>query len=164
MKPHLLEDRELPVVSGTALIRTGNLFDPADKVGLATVTGMVMRTGGTKEKTGDQIDEAVENIAASIESSIGEKNGSVRFSTLKENTDAVLLLFRDLLTAPEFRQDKIDLAKTQLRSSISRRNDDAHGISRREFSDIVYGRTNPYGWRMEYATVDNIKREDLQAF
>ena len=39
MKLYLLEDHELPLVTGTTLIRTGNLFDPADKVGLATITG-----------------------------------------------------------------------------------------------------------------------------
>jgi zinc protease len=164
MKLYLLEDHELPLVTGSTLIRTGNLFDPADKVGLATITGTVLRTGGTKEKTGDQIDEDLENIAASVESSIGETNGSVRFSALKENTDTVLAIFKELLTAPEFRQDKIDLLKTQLRSSISRRNDDAHGIVQREFADIVYGRNTPYGWQMEYATVDAIKRDDLIAF
>jgi len=164
MKLYLLEDHELPLVNGTALVRTGNLFDPADKVGLATITGMVLRSGGTKEKTGDQIDEELENIAASVESSIGETSGTVRFSALKENTDAVLLLFRDLLTAPEFRQDKVALAKTQLRSSISRRNDDAHAISQREFADIVYGRNTPYGWRMEYETVDRITRDDMVGF
>ena len=164
MKLYLLEDHELPLVSGSRLIRTGNLFDPADKVGLATMTGMVLRSGGTKDKTGDQIDEELENIAASVESSIGETSGTLRFSALKENTDAVLAIFKDLLTAPEFRQDKIDLAKTQLRSGISRRNDDAHGISQREFTDIIYGRNNPYGWQMEYATLDRITRDDLMAF
>ena len=29
MRVYLLEDHELPVISGSALIRTGNLFDPA---------------------------------------------------------------------------------------------------------------------------------------
>ena len=72
MKLYLLEDHELPVVSGTALVRTGNLFDPQDKIGLASVTGIVMRIGGTQEKTGDQLDELLENMAASVESSIGE--------------------------------------------------------------------------------------------
>ena len=47
MKVYLLENHELPLVRGTALVRTGNLFDPADKVGLATVTGEVIRSGGT---------------------------------------------------------------------------------------------------------------------
>ena len=70
-----------------------------------------MRTGGTRAKTGDQLDEQLENIAATVESGIGETSGSVSFSALKENTDEVLGIFHDVLTAPEFRQDKIDLVK-----------------------------------------------------
>src|SRR5271169_975471 len=67
MKVYLLENHELPLVRGLALVRTGNLFDPADKVGLADITGSLIRTGGTTKKSGDQIDEELENIAASIE-------------------------------------------------------------------------------------------------
>jgi zinc protease len=164
MKVLLLEDHELPLISGAALIRTGNLFDPPNKKGLAGLTGEVLRSGGTKARTGDQIDQDLENVAASIESQIGESSGTLSFSCLKENTDQVLALFRDLLSSPEFRQDKVDLAKTQSRSEISRRNDDAGGISEREFSDIVYGRTTPYGWSIEYADIDNIQRDDLVRF
>ena len=54
--------------------------------------------------------------------------------------------------------------KSQLRSGISRRNDDAQGISQREFADLVYGPKTPYGWQIEYATLDNIKRDDVVAF
>jgi len=121
MRLYLLEDRELPLVRGLALVRTGNLFDPKDKIGLATITGMVMRTGGTSKETGDQLDEKLENLAASVESDIGESYGRVSFSALKENTDEVLSIFRDVLTSPEYRQEKIDLAKNEIRSSISRR-------------------------------------------
>ena len=164
MRLYLLEDHELPIINGTARVRTGNLFDPPDKVGLAGVTGTVMRSGGTKELTGDQIDERLENIAASVEAGIGETSGTVSFSSMKETADQVMAIFHDVLTAPEFRQDRIDLAKTQIRSSIARRNDNAHGIVGREFSDIVYGRDNPYGWRVEYATIDPITRADLVEF
>ena len=164
MKLYLLENHELPLVRGVALVRTGNLFDPAEKVGLATITGMVMRSGGTAAKTGDELDEALENIAASVETGIQETYGNVSFSALKDNAAEVLSTFRDVLTSPEFRQDKIDLAKTELRSGISRRNDDPHGISEREFTERVYGRDTPYGWRLEYATIDRITRADLQAF
>jgi zinc protease len=164
MKVLLLEDHELPLLSGAALIRTGNLFDPRDKKGLAGLTGEVLRSGGTKARTGDQLDQDLENVAASIESQIGETNGTLSFSCLKENTDQVLALFRDLLTTPEFRQDKVELAKTQTRSEISRRNDDPDGIAQREFSDIVYGRNTPYGWMIEYADIDDIQRQDLVDF
>src|ERR1700728_1931040 len=164
IKVLLLEDHELPLISGAALIRTGNLFDPPNKKGLAGITGEVLRSGGTKARTGDQIDQDLENVAASIESQIGESSGTLSFSCLKENTDQVLALFRELLTAPEFRQDKVDLTTTQSRSEISRRNDDASGISEREFTNLVYGRNTPYGWMIEYADIDNIDREDLVNF
>ena len=164
IKIFLVEDHELPTIHGFALVRTGNLFDPADKVGLATITGMLMRTGGTKAKTGDQLDEQLENIAASVETRIEESYGQVSFQTLKNTTDEVMGVFHDVLTQPEFRQEKIDLAKTQMRSSISRRNDEAPRIAQREFTDLLYGNHTPYGWQIEYATVDAIQRADLQNF
>jgi zinc protease len=164
MKVFLLEDHELPLLSGNALIRTGNLFDPADKRGLAGLTGEVLRAGGTPSKSGDQIDQELENVAASVESAIGETSGNLSFSCLKENGDQVLRVFQELLTSAQFRQDKVDLAKTQLSSSISRRNDDAHGIAEREFASIIYGRNNSYGWEIEYADVDNIQRQDMLNF
>jgi predicted Zn-dependent peptidase len=164
MKVYLLEDHELPIVSGTVRVRTGNLLEPAGQAGLASITGTVMRSGGTPGKTGDQLDEELENIAASVEADIGESSGSVSFSALKENTDEVLGIFKDVLTQPEFRQEKIELALSEMRSGISRRNDDAHGIAEREFADIVYGKDTPYGWQTEYATLDHIKRAGVVAF
>ncbi len=164
MKLFLLEDHELPIVSGSARIRTGNLFDPAGKIGLAAMTGMVLRTGGTRKQTGEEIDQALENVAASVESSIGESSGTVSFTALKESAGAVLAIFHDAMTAPEFRQEKIDLAKTQLHSTIARRNDDPATIVQREFSNAVYGGQNPYGWEMEHDGIDAISRPDLQAF
>lgn len=164
MKVFLLENHELPLVSGFALVRTGNLFDPPDKRGLADLTGNVLRSGGTKTKTGDQIDQELEDVAASIESNIGENDGTLSFSALRENTDLVLGLFHDFLTSAEFREDKVELAKTQTRSAIARRNDDPSGIASREFASIVYGRNNPYGWEVEYADVDRIHRQDMVDF
>ena len=61
MRVLLLEDHELPLVRGVAMIHTGNVFDPPDKRGLSQVMADVMRAGGTKSKTGDQIDEELEN-------------------------------------------------------------------------------------------------------
>ncbi len=111
LKVYLLENHELPLVRGLALVRTGNLFDPADKVGLATMTGDLIRSGGTASKTGDQLDEDLENIAASVESQIGESFGSVSFSTLKERTDEVLGIMTTCSQDPAFREDKLDLIR-----------------------------------------------------
>lgn len=164
MKVFLLEDHELPLVRGFAYVRTGNVFDPASKTGLSDIFGEVLRTGGTKSKTGDQLNELLEGIAASVEAGVGETSGSIGFNTLTEHTDTVLGVYRDILTEPRFSPDKIDVAKSQYRSAISRRNDQAGGIASREFDRLIYGKDSPWGRQMEYETLDAITRNDLLAF
>src|SRR6202163_772184 len=164
MRVLLLEDHELPIINGLALVRTGNLFDPPDKRGLSSVMADVLRSGGTRAKTGDQIDEELENIAGSVESNMGETNASISFSGLKETTATVLRVFKEVMTEPEFRQDKVDLTLSQMHSGIDRRNDDPQTIVEREISSVLYGRDNPYGWSVEHADVARIRREDLQMF
>ena len=164
MRLLMLEDHELPLIRGLALVRTGNLLDPSDQRGLSQVMADVLRSGGTKSKTGDQIDEELENIAGTVEAGMDETSANVSFSGLKETTDRVLAVFKDVLTNPEFRQDKLDLTLTQYRSAIARRNDDASDIPGRELTRILYGKDTPYGWQPEYADLARIHREDLLAF
>ncbi len=164
MRVFLLEDHELPLISGFTMIRTGNLFDPPGKIGLSGVMAEILRSGGTSSKTGDQIDEELENVAASVESSMGETSATVSFSGLKESVDTALGAFKDVLTDPAFRQDKIDLVLSQTRSAIARRNDEAGEIPDRELLRILYGPTTPYGWQMEYSDVAAIHRDDLVNF
>jgi zinc protease len=164
MRVFLLEDHELPLIRGLALIRTGNLFDTSEKRGTSEIMADVMRSGGTKSKTGDQIDEELENLAGSVESNMQESSASMTFSALKESSDAVLATFKDVMTGPEFRQDKLDLEITQYRSAIARRNDDAGAIPDRELSSLLYGRNNSYGWQIEYENLDRIHRDDLIQF
>ena len=163
MRVYLLENHELPLISGRALVKAGNLLDPKDKTGLSDLTGGMIRSGGTKSKTQEQLNEALEGIAASVESSIGETSGSVSFSALAESADQVMALFAEVLTQPAFNAEKIENAKIRERSGISRRNDDAGDIAGREFDKALYGKDTPYGYQVEYATIDAIKREDMVA-
>ena len=161
---YLLEDHELPIIDISVRIRTGSLYEPADKVGLATITGAVMRTGGTTSKTGDELDEILENLAASVETGIGDDSGSASVSVLKEDLDTGLSILADILMNPAFREDKIELEKVQHRSGISRRNDNPGSITRREFSKLIYGADSPYARTTEYDTINSITRDDLVAF
>ncbi len=164
IKVRLVEDHELPEVQGTALIRTGSAFDPPERIGLAQMTGLLLRNGGTALKTGEQIDTLLEQIGASLDASIGETTGAVRFQTLKENSETVLLLLKEVLAQPAFRQDKLDAARAQLRGAISRRYANPATIAHHEFTNLVFGKETPYGWEQQYSTVDRISRNDLRAF
>ncbi|PWT87357.1 MAG: hypothetical protein C5B54_12485, partial [Acidobacteria bacterium] len=93
----LVEDHELPLIGLSARIGVGSISGPADKIGLAGITGSVMRTGGTTHMTGDQIDEKLEGIAASVETGVGLTSGFASMSVLKENVDTGLSVLADIL-------------------------------------------------------------------
>jgi zinc protease len=164
MRLYLLEDHELPLINMSVLIRTGSMYESADKVGLASITGEVMRTGGTTNKTGDQIDEELESIAASVETGIGLDSGSASMSVLKGDLDKGLPILADVLMNPAFREDKIQLAKMQAHSMIARRNDSVNAIAGREFERLIYGPQSVYARIEEHATIENISRDDLVVF
>ncbi len=161
---YLLEDHDFPIIDIDLRIRTGAIYEPADKVGLAGITGTVMRTGGTTSKTGDELDEILESLAASVEVGIGGDTGIASMSVLKEDLDTGLPILADVLMNPAFREDKIQLEKLQHQSGIARRNDDAGAITSREFKKLIYGADSPYARTTEYDTINSITRDDLVAF
>jgi zinc protease len=159
-----MQDRQLPLVRGTALFRTGSRLEPANKVGLADITGTTMRTGGTLTRSADELNKLLEQRAAAIETSMGTSSGSASFDTLSKDTETVFQLFADVIQNPAFTVDKIDLAKNQLKGAIARRNDDPDDIASREFSKLIYGATSPYARTIEYSTLNAISRDDIVNF
>ncbi|MDP6668983.1 MAG: pitrilysin family protein [Candidatus Krumholzibacteria bacterium] len=161
---YLVEDHDLPLVKLSAMIRAGSIYEPAAKTGLSGLMATVMRSGGSERFPGDELDVRLEGIGARVEMGMGDASGSASMNCLVENLDEVLDIFGDVLRNPAFPSEKLDLAKKQSRSGISRRNDDADGIARREIRKLLYGSRSPYARHSEYDTIEAIEVEDLQAF
>ncbi|MBE9181818.1 insulinase family protein [Oculatella sp. LEGE 06141] len=164
MTVFLLEDHELPLVSGSAMFRTGDRLEPGKKVGLASITGEVIRSGGSEAHPADELNQLLEQRAASVETGTDISTGSASFSALSEDLEDVFGLFAEVLRQPALPQDKIDLSKVQWRGSIARRNDDPGEVASREFQKLIYGAESPYARTVEYATLDNVSRQDIVSF
>ncbi len=160
----LQQDHELPFINGTVLIRGGSRNEPAEKVGLVSLYGESWRTSGTKTTSGDQLDSLLANKAASLETGGGLATTSLNWSSFKQDFDQVFGLAIDLLEHPDFQPDKLSLGKRQMETGISRRNDDASEIAGREAELVAYGKASPYARESEYATVDAVQLNDLQAW
>ena len=157
----LQEDHELPLLRGTARIRGGSREETAEKTGLVSLYGQAWRTGGTKTRTGDDLDDFLEARGARVETGGGLDSTTISFDCLKDSFEEVFGAFAELMQAPEFREDKLGLAKNQLNTGIARRNDDPMGIAGREARKLGYGASSPYARTPEYASVAAVTREDL---
>jgi zinc protease len=157
----LTENHELPLVQGTVMIRGGSDSEPAEKTGLVELYAESWRTGGTEKLTGDQLDDLLEARAAKVETSPGDSDTTITFNCLKADFPEVLGVINDLLRTPGFREDKLTLAKRQMNSGISRRNDETEDVAQMQTDILGYGKESAYARVPEYATVAAVKREDL---
>jgi zinc protease len=131
---------------------------------LAGLTGAVMRSGGTQSHSPDELNQILEQRAASIETGIGSTSGSASFNALSEDLSEVFNLFAEVIQQPAFAPEKFNLAKLQTQGGIARRNDDPNGITGREFEKLLYGDKSPYARVVEYATIETTSRDDLIEF
>jgi len=157
----LMEDHELPLVGVSAMIKTGSRLEAYETIGLASLTGTVLRTGGTKSLSGDALDEYLEGKAAAIETSIGDSSGTASMGSLAEDFPDVLKVFGEVLRFPVFNPEKLKIAINQVMAGISRQNDDPDEIMSREFKKLIYGKESPYTWEPTYASVGSITRENV---
>jgi len=164
MKILLVEDHDFPIVGFQVMVRGGMLAEPPGKAGLAELTGIVLRSGGTQALTGDALDELLDRCGASISANAAADSIRLGGQTLVEYSDRVLPLLADILRRPAFQQDKLDLASRRMSSSIARRNDQAMGIAQREFTKLLYGKGSPYARQLEYADLQGVTRDDLVAY
>jgi zinc protease len=164
MVVYLLEDHELPLVSMTATMRTGSWLDPADKIGLASLTGSVMRTGGGGGLSAEQVDEELEQFAGDLGISIGRQSGSASLDVLSKDLKRGLQIFAGLIRTPTFEPARVELVKLQAIEGIRRRQDNPGSIVGREFVKLLYGEDHPTARESSIGSITRITRDDLVAF
>jgi predicted Zn-dependent peptidase len=161
---YVVPDRELPLVNLVVFVHTGSYLEPAGKEGLADLTGYLLARGGTQSRTAEDLEERLAFLAAQLNSGIGDDQGTVSLNLLAKDLDEGLAILREVLTAPRFQQDKIDLRKQQMLQGMKQRNDDSEAIEERERGFLAFGDSF---WVNRYSTaasVESLTRDDLQKF
>jgi len=161
---YFVENHELPLVNVSVTVRTGSYLDPGGKAGLAAAVGSLMRSGGTEHYKAEDFDEEADFLAANISSAIGPTEGVASVNFLAKDTNKALELFFDMLRNPAFRQDRLDLYKSQQLQQIERRNDRTDSIESREWNRLLRGEDFFTSILPTKASISSLTREDLLGF
>jgi len=146
-------------------IRTGSFTAPAQaNPGVAGLTGSQLRSGGTASLTPSDFDEELDFLAANVGSRIGSTSGSANMNCLTKDVEQCLGLFFEMLREPRFDAERLDLAKSQGRQGMERRNDSTTGIERREWSRLLYGTEHFSTQALTADQLEAITTEGLAAF
>ena len=161
---YVVPDRELPLVTIQVVVRTGAYLDPAGREGLAGFAGSLLVRGGAGDRTAEALEERLAFLAAQLGASVGGDSGTVSLNLLSKDLDEGLRLLRDVLTAPRFQADKVELRRQQILQELKQRNDDSSDIEARELAALAHG---PEFWAAKQPTgpgILAITRDDLAAF
>ena len=161
---YIVPDHELPLVNLTIYIHTGDWVEPAGKEGLTDLCGSLLTSGGTAKRTAQELEERLAFLAAQLGSSIRGAEGSVSLNLLSKDLDEGLTILREVLTAPRFQQDRLDLQKQQMLQGMQQRNDSSANIERTEAGYLAYGEDFWDNRNQTAASVASITRDDLLAF
>jgi len=163
MPVYLLRDTELPIISMTAMVHTGSVYDPAVKSGLAGLTGSAMRSGGAGGLAPEKVDDELDFMASSVESNITDDMGTVSLTTLTRNFDPTLQIFHNVLLHPDFNEKRLELIRKHMIEALRRQNDDPKELAGRELIRAIYA-GHPLGMVPTFATVNAITRQDAIDF
>ncbi len=160
MPVYLLRDTELPIISMTAMVRTGSVYEPAAKSGLSGIVGSVMRSGGAGGMAPEAMDDELEFMASAVESGIGGDMGTVSLTALKKNFSRTLQIFSQVLLHPDFSEKRVEIARRQAIEGLRRQNDDPKEIAGREIQRAIYA-GHPLGTVPTFESVSAVTRQDL---
>lgn len=158
------EDRALPLINLSITVRAGAFLDPDDKPGVASMTGRMLRRGGTASMTASEFDERADFLAAQLSSFGGDTSSGASANCLSYKLEECLDLFFEMLEAPGFEAGRMDVEKTNIIEGMKQRNDDASTISSREWGWLMRGMEHFSARQLTSSEVQAITREDLSAF
>jgi zinc protease len=162
---YLLEEHRLPIVRISATIRAGSSFVPRDQEIAMSMLGGQMRQDGTRNRSFEQLNEELEFIGASIETSTGAEQSGASLDVLTKDVGLGVRLFADVLMNPAFDPKQLEITKGQTIEGIRRRNDQPASIVSRYFARLLYTIEHPAG-RAGFRTipeVESVERDQLAA-
>ncbi len=164
MQLYLLADRELPLIDIYALIRTGRLYDPPGKIGLAEMLAAVLRNGGFGRIDGDRLDETLDLRAARLSCAIKAEYGQISLSLHRRDLNWGLQVLNGLFRRARIPRDKIELQRTRMLERYRRRHDNPFLLGMRQFRRLLYGPKSRWANYPNPRTIRAISRRDLLAF
>jgi len=150
-----IENTEVPLVQFEMQIKGGLLLEQKSKVGVSNLLANLI-TKGTKNKTPEALENAIESLGASIYAYATDDSVIISGTTLSKHFDATMALVTEILLEPRWDKKEFDLLKQSTISRIQRSKANPNSIAANEFAKLLYGDKNILAYNNS-GTEDSVK-------
>ncbi|HBB91305.1 MAG TPA: peptidase M16 [Bacteroidales bacterium] len=133
-----IEQNELPLVQFSIVIKGGHYLDQPEKPGVGSLMASLMNQG-TKNRSPQELEEAIESLGARININGGASSISVSANCLVRNFDATLKLVEEMLLEPRWDAEEFALAQNRVINNLKRQKSNPNALASELFNEKVYG-------------------------
>jgi len=159
-----IRQNELPLVQYSIVIEGGHMLDNIEKAGVASFTAAMMNEG-TRNKTPEQLEDAIGLLGASIRVSSGDEDISINVSSLSKNFEKTLALVEEILLEPRWDNEQFALAKSRIINGIKRSAANPDYLGASTLNKLIFGNSifaiDASGTE---ASVNSITMDDLKEY
>ena len=134
-----IENHEVPLVQFQLQIKGGMLLENTVKIGVSNMLAEQM-TKGTKNKTPEQLENAIESLGATIKAYATDESIFISGNTLAKNYNATMALVQEIILQPRWDTKEFELIKQSTLSQITQQKADPNSIAKNEFKKLLYGK------------------------
>jgi len=165
LKIYGIENDEVPLVQFNLTIEGGQLLDAMDKLGVANLTARLMNKG-TKNKTVAELEEAIQELGASISIYAGTEATTISGTTMSKNYDKTLALVQEMLLEPRFDENEFELAKQATIANLRQQEANPNAVAYYAYNELIYGKDNIRSKNSSgtISSVEAITLADLKSF
>ena len=161
----LVEQREVPLVRVTLLLKSGASDDPSGKFGLASLTAAMLDEGAGARSALEIADE-IEFLGADLTTSSLFDASAVRLGVPVARLGPALAVMADVALRPTFPDAELERVRQERLTDLIQARDDAASVAPMAFARLLFGPTHRYGTGAigTAATLKAFTTSDLKAF
>ena len=138
MKVWGIVQNELPLVQYSIIIDGGHMLDKVEKAGVANMVASMMNEG-TKNKTPEELEEAIGLLGASIRVNSSNEDISVEVGSMAKNFEKTIALVQEILLEPRWDSEAFDLAKSRIINNLKRNAASPDYLASNTLNKLMFG-------------------------
>ena len=158
-------NNEVPTTTVSVRIKTGQMHEPMDKLGLAAMTAAMLGEA-TTESTAEELSNRLDKLGSAVTFNSGDTFTTMRIRSLSKNLDETVAIAMEKLLKPKF--DEADFKRNQANTlqGIRQAKKQPAQTASEIFNKVMYGTDNNFAFSNAGTeeTAQNITIEDVKAF
>jgi zinc protease len=136
-----IEQNELPLINFAITLKGGMLLDDIENIGVANLMTDIMMEG-TKNRTPIELEEAIEELGASINMYTTKESIVIQANCLSSKFNDVYDLVEEILFEPRWDEKEFERVKKETVEIINRNSANPSIVGSNVFNKLIYGSEN----------------------